>query len=83
MLKLISFSPYPREKNYQPPCKSFSYRLVRPFFSFLTMPGNAMFAFKDSLVRFTLRQVGSFVQNYLFTRNTQYTNISAVGTTLG
>ena len=39
------------------------------FFSFLTMPDNAMFAFKASLVRFTLRQVGSFVQNYLFARN--------------
>ena len=38
------------------------------YFSFLTMPGNAMFAFKASLVRFTLRQVGSFVQNYLFAR---------------
>ena len=83
MLKLISFSPHPREDNSQPPCKSFSYWLVRPFFSFLTMPGNAMFAFKASLVRFTLGQVGSFVQNYLFTRNPQYTKISAVGATLG
>ena len=39
------------------------------FFFVLKMSGNAMFAFKASLVRFTLRQVGSFVQNYLFTRN--------------
>ena len=82
MLKLISFSSYPREKNSQPPCKSFSYRLVRPVFSFLTMPGNAMSAFKVSLVRFTLRQVGSFAKNYLFARNPQYTKISAAGATL-
>ena len=50
--------------------------------TFLMMPGNAMFAFKASLVRFTLRQVGSFVQNYLFARNPQYTKISATGATL-
>ena len=43
------------------------------------MPGNAMFAFKASLVCFTLRHVGSFVQNYLFARNAQYTKISATG----
>ena len=47
------------------------------------MPGNAMFAFKASLVRFTLRQVGSFVQNYLFARNPQYTKISAAGAKFG
>ena len=54
----------PEGKNSQPPCKSFSYRLVRPFYSFLTMGGVTC----ASLVRFTLRQVGSFVQNYLFAR---------------
>ena len=42
-----------------------------------------MFAFKASLVRFTLRQVGSFVQNYLFARNPQYTKISAAGAKFG
>ena len=42
-----------------------------------------MFAFKASLVRFTLRQVGFFVQNYLFARNPQYTKITAAGAKFG
>ena len=83
MLKLISFSPYPREKKFSASLQKLFLSVSKAFSSFLTMPGNAMFAFKDPLVRFTLRQVGSFVQNYLFTRNPQYTNISAVGATLG
>ena len=43
-----SFLP---EGNSQPPCKSFSYQLVSPFFRF-SRCGNTMFAIKASLVRF-------------------------------
>ena len=43
-----SFLP---EGNFQPPCKSFSYQLVSPFFHF-SRCGNVIFAIKASLVRF-------------------------------
>ena len=38
------------------------------------MPGNAMFAFKASLLCFTLRQVDFFVQNYLCEKSTVHKN---------
>ena len=55
MLKLISFSPYPREKKFSASLQKLFLPVSKAFLSFLTMPGNAMFAFKDSLVHFTLR----------------------------
>ena len=75
----------PEGKNSQPPCKSFSYRLVSPFFHF-SRCGDCYYFFTCSFY-FTLskptRQVGSFVQNFLFARNLQCTKISAAGLTLG
>ena len=82
MLKLISLGSYPREK-FSASLQKLFLPVSEAFFSFFTMPGNAMFAFKASLLRFILRQVGYFVQNNLFARNPQYMKISAAGATLG
>ena len=59
----------PEGKNSRPPCKSFSYRLARPFYPFLTMGGQRNVCFQTVTCAFQVgRQVGSFVQNYLFAR---------------